>query len=117
MATPDEFDYKDAKAILRVNGEVWFDGNTGTQRHWFSPELVAYASDSETLYPGDAITGGCIDLSACAELGQWIEPGMVVEMEIEGIGVLRNLVVQGEQKVDYVLNGLPGHLKYKPPSK
>ena len=40
--------------------------------------------------------------------------GMIVEMEIEGIGVLRNPVVQGEQKIDYVLNGLPGHLKYKP---
>ena len=47
------------------------------------------------------------------DVDKWIEPGMVVEFEIEGIGVLRNSVVQEETpKIDYVSNGMKGHLEY-----
>lgn len=112
LVTPDEIDYKNLKATLRVNGEVWFEGNTGARRHFFSPELVAYASENETLYPGDFLTGGTIDTGCSMDFGKWIEPGMIVEMEIEGIGVLRNPIIQGEQKCNYVSNGVPGHLEY-----
>ncbi len=114
LVTADDIDERNLKAILRVDGEVWFEGNTGHRRQFLSPELVAYASDNETLYPGDFIGSGAIGLGCSVDIGKWIEPGMLVEMEIEGIGILRNPVVQGKQKIDYVLNGLPGHLKYKP---
>jgi 2-keto-4-pentenoate hydratase/2-oxohepta-3-ene-1,7-dioic acid hydratase in catechol pathway len=71
---------------VRVNGEVRQDGTTRDMA--FHPvEIVAYLSRIMTLEPGDVvITGtprGCGPLRA----------GDVVEVEIEGIGVLRNPVV------------------------
>jgi len=106
LVTPDEVDYKNLRAVLRVNGEVWFEGNTGHRRQFFSPELIAYASDNETLYPGDFLGSGTIGLGCSVDIGRWIEPGDVVEMEIEGIGVLYNPVVQGEPGFGYVGKGL-----------
>lgn len=113
IVTPDEIDYKNLKATLRVDGEVWYEGNTGRNRHFFSPELIAFASDNETVCPGDLLGSGTIGGGCSVDIGKWLEPGMVLEMEIEGIGVLRNPIVQGEPEQGYVKNGLPGHLKPK----
>jgi 2-keto-4-pentenoate hydratase/2-oxohepta-3-ene-1,7-dioic acid hydratase in catechol pathway len=111
LVTPDELDYRNLKAILRVNGEVWFEGNTGRRRQWLARDMVGWASDNETLYPGDFFGEGTIGLGCSMDIGKWFEPGMTVEMEIEGIGILRNPIIQGDQKVDYVLNGMKGLLK------
>jgi len=115
MVTPDEIDETNLKVFYKVDGKVWYEGNTGIQRNWYSPEIVSYCSDNETLYPGDFIGSGTIDYGCCLEIGRFLEPGNVVEFEIEGIGVLRNPVIQGEPGLGYVSNGLPGHLKYKGP--
>jgi len=114
LVTPDEIDHKNLKATLWVNGEVWFEGNTGHKRQFFSPEIVAYASDNETLYPGDFLGSGAVGLGCSLDIGKWFEPGVVVEMEIEGIGVLRNPIVQGERKVGYVSEGIEGPLTHRP---
>jgi fumarylacetoacetate (FAA) hydrolase len=48
------------------------------------------------LYPGDVIGSGTVGTGCLLELtkaqGPWLQPGDVVELEIEGIGVLKNNV-------------------------
>lgn len=78
----------------RVNGELMQDSNT---KHMiFSvADLIAYASRGTTLEPGDIIsTGTPSGVGAFRETPIFLKDGDVVEIEIEGIGVLRNTVVQ-----------------------
>jgi 2-keto-4-pentenoate hydratase/2-oxohepta-3-ene-1,7-dioic acid hydratase in catechol pathway len=87
-------DPQNLKLTTRVNGEVVQDSNT-SEMIFGVAELISFCSHSFTLEPGDVIlTGtpwGC---------GEFMEPkrslkdGDVVECEIEGVGVLRNPVVE-----------------------
>ena len=44
--------------------------------------------------PGDVLGSGTIGRGCGLELDRWIQPGDIVELEVEGIGVLRNRVVR-----------------------
>ena len=97
LVTADEIaDAYNLTATARVNGEEWSRGNTGDTSYPFE-ELIAYMSRSETLYPGDFIGSGTISGpqgKGCGlELGRFLQPGDMVELEVEQIGVLRNSVV------------------------
>lgn len=76
----------------RVNGAEWSRGSTG-EMHWSFEEIIAYISRSETLYPGDFIGSGTVGGGCGLELGAFLKRGDVVELEVEGIGLLRNRVV------------------------
>ena len=98
LITPDEIeDPYDLTMTARVNGVEWSRGNTG-EAYWSFEQLIAYISQDETLYPGDFIgSGTCSGAqgSGCGlEMGHFLKPGDVVELEVEGIGVLRNRVVR-----------------------
>ena len=93
LVTPDELDARNLRMIARVNGEVWSEGNSGSS-HWTFPQMIAHASMAETLYPGEVFGSGTVGGGCGLELDRWLEPGDVVELEIEGIGVLRNRVVE-----------------------
>ncbi|HSB29579.1 MAG TPA: fumarylacetoacetate hydrolase family protein, partial [Pyrinomonadaceae bacterium] len=69
----------------RVNGEVKQNGNTSDMA--FSvPYLIRYISNIMTLFPGDLIaTGTPAGVSR-------MKHGDVVEVEVSGVGVLRNLI-------------------------
>ena len=74
----------------RLNGEV--KQRTNTDDLIFSvAQLIAYISEAITLLPGDAIMTG-----TPSGVGP-VQPGDVVEIEIAGVGVLRNPVVAEEQ--------------------
>ncbi len=80
--------------VARLNGEVMQDSNT---RHMiFSvAELISHASIGTTLLPGDIIsTGTPSGVGAFRDQPIFLHDGDVVEIEIEGIGVLRNMVEQ-----------------------
>lgn len=80
-----EADAADLEVVCRVNGEVRQRGRTGEMV--FSPaHLIAYTSSIMTLEPGDVIMTG-----TPAGVGPLVA-GDAVEVEIEGIGVLRNPV-------------------------
>jgi len=80
-----EEEMADRAVICRVNGEVRQHGRTSQMV--FSPAaLIAYASSVMTLEPGDLILTG-----TPAGVGP-LHEGDVVEVEVEGIGVLRNFV-------------------------
>jgi 2-keto-4-pentenoate hydratase/2-oxohepta-3-ene-1,7-dioic acid hydratase in catechol pathway len=94
MVTPDEIDHTAMRMMVRVNGETVVDDNSSTMHHSFS-RIVEWISEEEYLYPGDFIASGTCDHGTCqmSDLKRWLEDGDVVEIEIEGIGVIRNEVV------------------------
>ena len=74
----------------RVNGEVKQKGNTADMAFPVG-FLIRYISEIMTLYPGDLIaTGTPAGVSR-------MKPGDIVEVEVAGIGVLRNQVVSAER--------------------
>jgi 2-keto-4-pentenoate hydratase/2-oxohepta-3-ene-1,7-dioic acid hydratase in catechol pathway len=81
-----ELDPSNLHLITRVNGEVRQNGNTADLVYGV-PALIAYLSKYMTLLPGDHIMTG-----TPAGVGP-IKPGDTIEVEIEGIGVLRNKVI------------------------
>ena len=91
LVTPDELDDMDLRMTARINGEVWSEGNSGTRRYTWE-DMIAWASRDETLHPGEFFGSGTVGKGCGLELNRWIKPGDVVELEIEGIGVLRNPV-------------------------
>jgi 2-keto-4-pentenoate hydratase/2-oxohepta-3-ene-1,7-dioic acid hydratase in catechol pathway len=94
LVTADELtDPYKLTMIARVNGEEWGRGNSGTM-HWKFEDLIAYISRSETLYPGEFLGSGTVGNGCGLEHMRFIKPGDVIELEVEGIGTLRNRVVQ-----------------------
>nr|MBC8512556.1 fumarylacetoacetate hydrolase family protein [Dehalococcoidia bacterium] len=91
LVTPDEVDPGNMRMIARINGEVWSDNNSGTS-YWTWPQIIEFASMDETLYPGDFLGSGTVEKGCGGEMGRWLQPGDVIELEVEGIGVLRNRV-------------------------
>ena len=87
-------DPQSLKLTTRVNGEVKQDSNT-SEMIFSVAELISFCSHSFTLDPGDVIvTGTPWGCGEFMEPKQSLKHGDVVECEIEGIGVLRNPVVE-----------------------
>ncbi len=78
---------------LRVNGVTKQDSNTS--RMIFSVrEIIAALSLGMTLEPGDIIaTGTPSGVGDARKPPEYLQPGDIVETEIEGIGMLRNRVI------------------------
>ena len=76
------------RLVTRVNGEVVQDGSTAEMR-WDMAYLVADLARTLTLLPGDVI------LSGTPANSRPVRPGDVVEVEVEGLGTLRNTIVEG----------------------
>lgn len=55
-------------------------------------EVLATTSSVQTVLPGDVLTSGTVGGGAGIEFDRWISEGSVVELEAEGIGILRNVV-------------------------
>jgi 2-keto-4-pentenoate hydratase/2-oxohepta-3-ene-1,7-dioic acid hydratase in catechol pathway len=91
LVTPDEFDADAARMRVRVNGEVWGEDTSAHMHHTFA-DMVAYASQSLTLRPGEVLGSGTAAGGSGLELDRWLQEGDVVELEVEGIGVLRNRI-------------------------
>ena len=58
-------------------------------RHTFA-DIIAYSSAEETLYPGEVLGSGTVGGGCGNELGRFMKHGDVIELEVSGIGVLRN---------------------------
>jgi len=93
LVTPDEIDIYAAPMQARINGEVWSSGTQGAMRFDFA-QIIAHLSNEQTLLPGDVLGSGTVGRGCGLELDRWLRPGDVVELEVEGIGILRNRVVR-----------------------
>lgn len=82
----------DARIVTRVNGEVRQDDVLSRMMHPIRRE-IEYISTFMTLQPGDIIvTGTPTGSGARLDPPQFLKPGDVVEVEVNGIGILRNTV-------------------------
>lgn len=77
--------------LARVNGEEWSRGYSGSA-HFSFAQMIAFASENMTLYPGDILGSGTVGSGCGLELDRFLKSGDLVELEVEGIGVLRNSV-------------------------
>jgi 5-oxopent-3-ene-1,2,5-tricarboxylate decarboxylase/2-hydroxyhepta-2,4-diene-1,7-dioate isomerase len=84
----DDWDFHGKRIATRVNGSIVQDGSTD-EMLWDMHYLVADLARTITLVPGDVI------LSGTPANSRPVQPGDVVEVDVEGIGVLRNRVVEG----------------------
>ena len=91
IATVDEFDALHAPMKFRVNGEEWSSGSIGQMRFSFE-QIIEYLSNEEEIFPGDVLASGTVGRGCGLELDRWIEPGDLLEADVEGIGVLANTV-------------------------
>ncbi|MDZ5455191.1 MULTISPECIES: fumarylacetoacetate hydrolase family protein [Azohydromonas] len=94
LVTVDELpDPYQLTMVARVNGQEWGRGNTSTMR-WTFEDVIAHVSRSETLYPGEFLGSGTVGNGCGLEQLRTLKPGDVVELEVEGIGVLRTRITK-----------------------
>jgi len=103
IVTPDELQAQatprpgvfDLTMVARVNGEERSHGNL-KDLHYSFGEMIARASQDAYLLPGDVICSGTVGTGCLLEVtqgrGPWLQPGDLVELEVEGLGILRNRV-------------------------
>jgi len=106
LVTPDELadrrvgsgkdERYDLAMTARINGDQLSSDNAKTMYYGFS-QMIERASEDTRLRPGDIIGSGTCGTGCILELGterhRWLQPGDVVELEIERLGVLRNMLV------------------------
>ena len=91
LVTADEVDAGNLTMSVRVNGETWGEDNAANMHHKFE-DMISYASQAQTIYPGEIFGSGTAEGGAGIETDRYLHEGDLVEMEIEGIGVLRNRI-------------------------
>jgi 2,4-diketo-3-deoxy-L-fuconate hydrolase len=99
VVTADEFSQPmKLRLQTRVNGETMQDSNTGYMMNSVA-EIIAYITDTVTLLPGDVIaTGTPSGVGLAMDPPRFLKEGDVVEIEVEGIGVLRNPIVASTRR-------------------
>jgi 2-keto-4-pentenoate hydratase/2-oxohepta-3-ene-1,7-dioic acid hydratase in catechol pathway len=98
IVTSDELGDPHALQVeTRIGTEVMQSGNTKDLIHDV-PSIIAYITDTVTLKPGDVIATGT---PAGVGLGmtpqRYLQPGETVEVEVQGIGVLRTPIVSRDR--------------------
>lgn len=120
LVTPDELEHLKVPAKeghtgnnynlamkCRVNGIQVSEGNMADM-DWTFAEIIERCAYGVNIYPGDVIGSGTVGTGCFLELNgtgklndpnykeQWLQPGDVVEMEIDGLGMLTNTIVKEE---------------------
>ncbi len=90
----------DLEMTARVNGGEKSRGRLA-EIHYSFGEMIARASSGVDLFPGDVIGSGTVGGGCLLELtrgqGPWLQPGDVVELEVERLGRLRNAVTSNNR--------------------
>ena len=86
------------RCTLHVNGEQWMDGDGGTMHHTWG-QLIERAAHDSRLVPGDVLGSGTVGGGTVGEAlhgrypqARYLQPGDLVEIEVEGLGTLRNRI-------------------------
>jgi 2-keto-4-pentenoate hydratase/2-oxohepta-3-ene-1,7-dioic acid hydratase in catechol pathway len=87
----------DLKMTSRINGQTVCEGNYKSVYYNFEQMIERASENNVNLMPGDILGSGTVGMGSLIEnnfgIHRPLEPGDVVELEIEGIGILRNTVV------------------------
>ncbi len=109
------------KMTCTVNGIQVSEGALGDM-DWTFAEIIERVSYGVDLYPGDIIGSGTVGTGCFLELNgtgklndanyqeQWLQDGDVVEMEIDGLGILSNTIVAEESDWSLTPNPSPAEL-------
>jgi 2-keto-4-pentenoate hydratase/2-oxohepta-3-ene-1,7-dioic acid hydratase in catechol pathway len=93
IVTADEIpDPYALEMVVRVNGDERGRGNS-REMHWKYEDCIAFVSRAETIHAGELFCSGTVGNGSGLEIGRYLEPGDVIELDVEKIGVLRNRVV------------------------
>ncbi len=113
LVTKDEMeafrsgDRFDLTMTAKVNGKLLSKGNYKEIYYTFA-QMIERASKNATLYPGEVIGSGTVGTGCILELGPeahpWLESGDVVELEIDGLGVLKNKIASVGKEENHVLS-------------
>jgi fumarylacetoacetate (FAA) hydrolase len=85
------------RCALKVNGVQWMENNAGIMHHSWGA-MIERASRDSRIVPGDVLCGGTVTGGTVGEAirigfpARYLEPGDMVEIEVEGIGILRNTI-------------------------
>jgi 2-keto-4-pentenoate hydratase/2-oxohepta-3-ene-1,7-dioic acid hydratase in catechol pathway len=104
LLTKDEMEtYRDdtgrfnVRMQSRINGQLIADGNFNTIHYTFGQMMARASENNVSLYPGDIIGSGTVGWGSLIETNfeahRALEPGDVIELEIGGLGMLRNQIV------------------------
>jgi fumarylacetoacetate (FAA) hydrolase len=118
LVTPDELEAYEARCKPGHTGRSWSLEMTAavnglglsrgvlSDMDWTFAELIERASYGTTLYPGDVIGSGTVGTGCLLELNgtakhrnpahreQWLQPGDKLELEITGLGKLKNTIIR-----------------------
>lgn len=92
IVTPDELGSPyELELAARVNGETWSQGSSSTMHHTFEA-AVAHFSRGRTIHAGEVLGTGTVLSGSPVEIGKKLQDGDEVELDVSGIGILRNRV-------------------------
>ncbi|RBP01197.1 2-keto-4-pentenoate hydratase/2-oxohepta-3-ene-1,7-dioic acid hydratase in catechol pathway [Roseiarcus fermentans] len=96
IVTPDELgDPQTLNVEVRVNGETRARGDTREMLFSFE-EILAYASQDETIHAGEVFGSGTVGNCCGLEIGRFLESGDAIELIVDRIGALRNTVLRSD---------------------
>ena len=92
LVTADEIpDPYNLTMTVRINGEQRSSGNSGEMHHKFE-DILQHVSRDETIRAGEFFGSGTVGSGCALEIGGYFEPGDVIELEVTGLGILRNRI-------------------------
>ncbi|HXH73739.1 MAG TPA: fumarylacetoacetate hydrolase family protein [Bacteriovoracaceae bacterium] len=93
IVTFDEFKYEEPNLLMTasVNGVEWSRGQSGDS-HYSWGEMIEHLSMEEWVRATDFLGSGTVGTGCGLELDKWIQPGDLLELEIDCIGKLKNIV-------------------------
>jgi hypothetical protein len=92
IATADEFDVYKMKTVLKVNGEIWGEGDMGKVNKTYEA-VISGSSFKKPWHPGELLTCSTVEGCCGLEMRKSAKRGDVVELIGEGIGTLRTYIV------------------------
>lgn len=93
IVTPDELgDPETLNVEVRVNGETRAKGTTANMLFTF-PQILAYASQDETIFAGEVFGSGTVGNCCGMKLGRFLQSGDTIELRVDRTGVPRNRVI------------------------
>ena len=94
IVTADEIpDVQALKVAVRINGQTRGSNTTANMLHSFE-QMIEYISRDESLHPGEFFGSGTVGGCSGLEIDQWLQPGDLMELEVERIGTLRNRIAK-----------------------
>jgi len=99
ITTIDEFETCEPNLLMtaKINGVEWSRGYSGDS-HFSWAQMISHVAQDEWVRAGDLFGSGTVGTGCGLELDKWIKSGDVLELEIEKIGILKNIVGKKQKK-------------------